>query len=438
MAIAVLYGCVRGRPARLRALLAAASSTAEAEEALPTQLGASRLHDGAEGDSARGAPSDVEGSPSDDEATAAAQWQRPGGLNWLSCALLLLERSAGDVSWTLLLLQALLEEGFFSRLLDAARQISTPKLSAQLALIQAVEAILSGECCTATVRSLTGPALVRHLTAECAHAAAPHFWRRLVGETEPPPRCRELLALLGAAASLVIAEAEPFGAACGSAAFATANAGTVAAGPFSEGAPSGSGKACGPGVACSSAEALPSEEVSTSRLAEMDVLAAALHSLEALQRWHPPKGLGASPISAGAPLNQPAVGGERTEASTKRTEASTRAQLADSELDTLGAEAELVRLVALLAYRRPTVQHRVRELGGVPLVLGCCQLDERNPIVREWALLAVRNLCEGCPENQSYIAAIETRPQGVAPGCEELLAAARSAGIDIGLKEATM
>lgn len=39
-------------------------------------------------------------------------------------------------------------------------------------------------------------------------------------------------------------------------------------------------------------------------------------------------------------------------------------------------------------------------LGGVELVLAQCQLDRQSPLAREWALWAVRNLCEGNPEAQ--------------------------------------
>lgn len=39
---------------------------------------------------------------------------------------------------------------------------------------------------------------------------------------------------------------------------------------------------------------------------------------------------------------------------------------------------------------------------------------------REYALLAVRNLCEGNPQNQALIAALE--PQGCSPGMEQGLA----------------
>lgn len=42
------------------------------------------------------------------------------------------------------------------------------------------------------------------------------------------------------------------------------------------------------------------------------------------------------------------------------------------------------------------------------------------PPSREYALLAVRNLCEGNPANQASIAGLQ--PQGCTPGMEEALA----------------
>lgn len=49
-------------------------------------------------------------------------------------------------------------------------------------------------------------------------------------------------------------------------------------------------------------------------------------------------------------------------------------------------------------------------IGGLALVLSHCNVDSRNPYLREWALLAVRHLCEGNEANQRAITAL--RPQG--------------------------
>ena len=53
----------------------------------------------------------------------------------------------------------------------------------------------------------------------------------------------------------------------------------------------------------------------------------------------------------------------------------------------------------------------MREEGAIPLILACTNIDEANPFAKEWAILAIRNLCECNPENQALIAALQ--PQHV-------------------------
>ena len=53
----------------------------------------------------------------------------------------------------------------------------------------------------------------------------------------------------------------------------------------------------------------------------------------------------------------------------------------------------------------------MRDEGYLPLFLNHCNIDETNPLIREWSLVALRNLCEGNAANQSYINAL--RPQGM-------------------------
>jgi hypothetical protein len=50
--------------------------------------------------------------------------------------------------------------------------------------------------------------------------------------------------------------------------------------------------------------------------------------------------------------------------------------------------------------RSRRAQDELRELGGIPLVLNHCTSDSGSAFVREWALLAVRNLCADNLENQ--------------------------------------
>ncbi|GAA6020513.1 hypothetical protein JCM11491_001381 [Sporobolomyces phaffii] len=48
-------------------------------------------------------------------------------------------------------------------------------------------------------------------------------------------------------------------------------------------------------------------------------------------------------------------------------------------------------------------QNVIRESGGLGLLLGMCQIDGRNPTLREHALLAIRNILKDNVDNQDYI-----------------------------------
>ncbi|XP_043200931.1 ataxin-10-like [Amphibalanus amphitrite] len=86
---------------------------------------------------------------------------------------------------------------------------------------------------------------------------------------------------------------------------------------------------------------------------------------------------------------------------------------------TFGLKAQLVRLLGNLVWRRPSAQHAARRCRAIPVVLECCNLDARNPLLQQWAVVAVRNLCELCPENQREIS--ELKMESVAPAAAEEL-----------------
>eukprot|EP00939_MAST-03C_sp_MAST-3C-sp1_P001486 g1486.t1 len=89
-----------------------------------------------------------------------------------------------------------------------------------------------------------------------------------------------------------------------------------------------------------------------------------------------------------------------------------------------------MRLIANCSFRNRTWQDAVREAGGIEAVLNCTHLDERDPILREWALLAVRNLCESNRANQSRIESIKPQTAMQDPTL-------KSMGYEIRLDEAT-
>ncbi|KAL7422812.1 hypothetical protein Q5752_002108 [Cryptotrichosporon argae] len=85
--------------------------------------------------------------------------------------------------------------------------------------------------------------------------------------------------------------------------------------------------------------------------------------------------------------------------------------LTDPRLPFANIKRDLVRLLGVLAFEDVAVGDRVREAGGVELVLGMCETDERNAFLREHALFAVRNLMWRNPANQAVIAQMD--PVGI-------------------------
>nr|BBB06747.1 hypothetical protein [Pieris brassicae] len=73
-----------------------------------------------------------------------------------------------------------------------------------------------------------------------------------------------------------------------------------------------------------------------------------------------------------------------------------------------GFKATLVRTLANLCWKNQENKRQVymRELEVIPVLLDCCNIDARNPLIMQWVIFAVRNLCENCPENQEVISKI--------------------------------
>ncbi|KAF6214212.1 hypothetical protein GE061_008951 [Apolygus lucorum] len=68
-----------------------------------------------------------------------------------------------------------------------------------------------------------------------------------------------------------------------------------------------------------------------------------------------------------------------------------------------GVKGNLIRLLGNLAFRNKRNQDLVREAGCIPIILDSCKLDGDNPFIKEWSILTIRNLCDGNPENQTFI-----------------------------------
>jgi hypothetical protein len=97
-----------------------------------------------------------------------------------------------------------------------------------------------------------------------------------------------------------------------------------------------------------------------------------------------------------------------------------------------GVARDVVRLLANACYRHRPSQDLVCAAGAVPLLLERFVHDDLNPFIREWAVVAVRNLCDAHAGCQAALAAIERLPQGVVPAAD--LAAA---GLEVELDRAT-
>ncbi|KAG8532711.1 uncharacterized protein KY384_002588 [Bacidia gigantensis] len=60
----------------------------------------------------------------------------------------------------------------------------------------------------------------------------------------------------------------------------------------------------------------------------------------------------------------------------------------------------VILVLSSLVWKSPTVQRQVRQYGGVEMVLACCSYDGNNPYIREHAIMCLRFVLEGSPENK--------------------------------------
>jgi ataxin-10 len=81
----------------------------------------------------------------------------------------------------------------------------------------------------------------------------------------------------------------------------------------------------------------------------------------------------------------------------------------------IGYRRDLVAIIANCLHGRKQVQDEVRKLDGIMLLLQQCVIDEENPYLREWGLLAVKNLLEGNEENQKQVSELELQEPVITP-----------------------
>ncbi|KAI0725847.1 spinocerebellar ataxia type 10 protein domain-containing protein [Fomitopsis betulina] len=68
---------------------------------------------------------------------------------------------------------------------------------------------------------------------------------------------------------------------------------------------------------------------------------------------------------------------------------------------------DLVRLLGIISLDDRGVQDRVRECGGIPVVMNLCVIDDRNPYMKEHAILALRNLLHVNSVSQEVVKEIQ-------------------------------
>ncbi|KAG0369654.1 hypothetical protein BGZ54_009303 [Gamsiella multidivaricata] len=91
------------------------------------------------------------------------------------------------------------------------------------------------------------------------------------------------------------------------------------------------------------------------------------------------------------------------EANTESTLLSGTSTMQGQQAFFVGLKRDIVRLVGNLAYRSRHVQDRIRQCNGLIVILSQCNIDDANPYLREYAILAMKNILAGNLENQALI-----------------------------------
>uniref|UniRef100_A0A182X8U6 Ataxin-10 n=1 Tax=Anopheles quadriannulatus TaxID=34691 RepID=A0A182X8U6_ANOQN len=89
-----------------------------------------------------------------------------------------------------------------------------------------------------------------------------------------------------------------------------------------------------------------------------------------------------------------------------------RIKQGDTELDiesqiSYSLRSAVVKGLANLTYKSKKNQKLAREMDIIAAILECTNLDARNPLIKEWSILAIHNLCDDNLENQQFIAGLK-------------------------------
>lgn len=69
----------------------------------------------------------------------------------------------------------------------------------------------------------------------------------------------------------------------------------------------------------------------------------------------------------------------------------------------------IVEIIASLAYRNSSVKDKVRELGGLALVLSNSVIDDNDPFIKERSIICIKFLLSGNKANQDFVANLEAK-----------------------------
>ncbi|GAA5999851.1 Ctr86p [Rhodotorula paludigena] len=165
------------------------------------------------------------------------------------------------------------------------------------------------------------------------------------------------------------------------------------------------------------ADADAEEEARNSMNGGIEAVARLLHFSQTLlpppsARPAPPPSPHATPSTADAPVDPPTTpsAADIAAASALSPESiAAIAQLQRTAVQYLGIVTFLPPFSASSAAksRVEEAQRRVKENGGLEVLLGLCQIDERNPTMREHALFAIRNVLKNNQANQNYVEAMK-------------------------------
>ena len=109
--------------------------------------------------------------------------------------------------------------------------------------------------------------------------------------------------------------------------------------------------------------------------------------------------------SAGEPPRPLVPDGEETELNSPEATQSPR----PCDFEWRNLKKLIVLVLSSLVWKSKAVQEQMRRYHGVEMVLNCCSYDDNNPYIREHAIMCLRFLLEGCPENQLIVERLEAR-----------------------------